>query len=149
MQMSNYRQLLLLSSKVLSTYDPDSNGVDTHLENFLQLPESSVSSSTCVCAHARRHAHTHTHTHAHTHTHTHTHTHAHTHTHTHTQDTYALKHLTLCIMSMQVKDEADTTFISEVFSGCVRYQGLIKVLHVCVFLADLTSSCPCSAVCGL
>lgn len=33
---------------------------------------------------------------------------------------------------MQVKDEADTTFISEVFSGCVHYQGLIKVLHVCV-----------------
>ena len=43
MQMSNYRQLLLLSSKVLSTYDPESNGVDTHLENFLQLPECSVS----------------------------------------------------------------------------------------------------------
>ena len=35
-----------------------------------------------------------------------------------------------------MKDEADTTFISEVFSGCVRYQGLIKVLHVCMFLAD-------------
>ena len=30
---------------------------------------------------------------------------------------------------MQVKDEADTTFISEVFSGCVHYHGLIKVLH--------------------
>lgn len=28
---------------------------------------------------------------------------------------------------MQVKDDADCTFISEVFAGCVRYQGLIKV----------------------
>lgn len=52
MQMSNYRQLLLLSSKVLSTYDPESSGVDTHLESFLQLSECSVST----------HAHWHTYT---------------------------------------------------------------------------------------
>ena len=57
-------------------------------------------------------------------------------------------------MSMQVnvKDEADTTFISEVFSGCVRYQGLIKVLHVCMFLADFAHvrlQLSHSAVCGL
>ena len=57
--------------------------------------------------------------------------------------------------SMQVKDEADTTFISEVFSGCVRYHGLIKVLHcVCVLHGAnsaqfWTSNCHCSVVCGL
>ena len=28
---------------------------------------------------------------------------------------------------VQVNDDADCTFISEVFAGCVRYQGLIKV----------------------
>lgn len=42
-RMSNYRQLLLLSTKALSTYDPESSGVDNHLEKFLQLPECSVS----------------------------------------------------------------------------------------------------------
>ena len=30
-------------------------------------------------------------------------------------------------MHMQDRDDADCTFISEVFAGCVRYQPLIKV----------------------
>lgn len=44
---------------------------------------------------------------------------------------------------MQIKDDADRTFVSEVFAGCVRYQGLIKVhgkIHVqlqwCVYVAN-------------
>ena len=62
------------------------------------------------------------------------------------------------MMSMQVKvkDEADTTFISEVFSGCVCYQlGLIKVgrYSTCMFFRLILHvrllSCPYSAVCGL
>ena len=71
--MSNYRQLLLLSSKVLSTYDPESSGVDTHLEKFLQLPECSVSTHThmytCTST-PLTHAHIYTHTCTCTHTHT-------------------------------------------------------------------------------
>ena len=62
MQMSNYRQLFVLSSKVLSTYDPDSSGVDTHLGNFLQLPECSVSTHMhimkCMSAYCNLYMHT-------------------------------------------------------------------------------------------
>ena len=37
-------------------------------------------------------------------------------------------HLLVCVSNhMQVRDDADCTFISEVFAGCVRYQSLIKV----------------------
>ena len=42
-RMSNYRQLLLLCVKALSTFNPELTGVDNHLESFLQSPESNVS----------------------------------------------------------------------------------------------------------
>ena len=44
--MSNYQHLLQLCVKVLSTFNPEVTGADTHLESFLQSAESSnVSSS--------------------------------------------------------------------------------------------------------
>ena len=45
-RMSNYQHLLQLCVKVLSTFNPEVTGADTHLESFLQSAESSnVSSS--------------------------------------------------------------------------------------------------------
>ena len=120
MQMSNYRQLLLLSSKALSTYDPESSGVDTHLENFLHMPECNVSLmhtyTTRVYVYTTR-----------------------VYVHTHNYNNYYASEESHVHVHTQVKDEADVTFISEVFSGCVCYQGLIKVL----------SGSHCSAVCCL
>ena len=60
---------------------------------------------------------------------------------------------------MQGKDDADNTFISEVFAGCVRYQPLIKVgtyatrhdawmLHRCMSAAQVHPF-PCSVALAL
>ena len=40
--MSNYRQLLLLCVKALSTYDYNLYGIDDHLENFLHSSDCNV-----------------------------------------------------------------------------------------------------------
>ena len=44
-RMSNYQHLLQLCIKVLSTFNPELTGADTHLESFLQSAESSDVSS--------------------------------------------------------------------------------------------------------
>ncbi|XP_064382456.1 cilia- and flagella-associated protein 99-like isoform X1 [Halichondria panicea] len=66
--MSDYRRLLLLCVKALSTFDPQLTGVDNHLDVFLTSPGNTLS------------------------------------------------------------EEADQAFVGEVFSGCARYQALIKVV---------------------
>ena len=49
-RMSDYRQLLLLCVKALSTFDHALSGVDNHLDSFLQLPQCKVNPAcSCIC----------------------------------------------------------------------------------------------------
>ena len=57
---------------------------------------------------------------------------------------FNLDTINLWYMYSQVKDDADFTFISEVFAGCVRYQGLIKVQYThrntCTYIHKYTGT---------